>query len=363
MRMWILFLMVGIFSFSYALSRPIKLLHLGFHSGCINDFDDVGRELNIEVTNWIPLDQVHFQGRHLGNAIYNISRERGKEIWERHKDYFNQFDVIMTSDTARLSRIFLENGWTKPQIIWICNRFDYYDPVPPLFGIPDQDYYQTMREAISKSNVKIIAYTPYEIFYGHHRGVPFPHTCIKPVGHVPRAKANEYYSAIPHTITKSETLFVYPRLGNSVSYVEAELKKVGVPAYHGDYKGPEDLVDFKGVLYFPYQRSNLALFENIQQGIVHFVPSHKFMQQFGHGVRNVGGGHLELCEWYMQENQDLFVYFDSWHDLKSKWKSLNWAEKSAYIQKRAMQHRIEMLNRWKVVFSDIEMMLNQQVIS
>ena len=63
----------------------------------------------------------------MGNAVYNIGHQRAETVWNRHKDYFDKFDVIVTSDTAPLSRIFLQNGWRKPLIIWVCNRFDYCD--------------------------------------------------------------------------------------------------------------------------------------------------------------------------------------------------------------------------------------------
>ena len=43
-----------------------------------------------------------FDGISSGNALYNVGHERAQNIWNKHKDYFNQFDAIITSDTAPL---------------------------------------------------------------------------------------------------------------------------------------------------------------------------------------------------------------------------------------------------------------------
>ncbi len=342
-----------------AIDRSLKLLHLSFHAGCTNDFDDVAKELGgIEVTNWIPADQVKFQGVHLGNAIYNISRDRGKAIWDLHKDYFNEFDVIMSSDTARISRIFLENGWKKPQIIWICNRFDYYDPGSSRFGLPDQEFLNTMKLAINKSNVKIISYTPYEYLYGRKRGVPFSDFTIKPIGRLPWNVQKEFKSQIPAEVKREDTLFLYPRLfPKQAMYVMNQLERVGIKAYTGNYQGAEDIADFKGVLYFPYQWSNFALFEDISQGIVHFVPSEKFARENSGRLRVTTTNLFHLCEWYASENRDLFVYFDSWQDLKKKFDSLDIVTKRRQVRQLAAKHRAMMLDRWKGVFDNIRTQL------
>jgi hypothetical protein len=343
-RIFVLCISIVVFVHLQCLDRPLKVLHLSFHSGCTNDFDDVAKELNIDLTNWIPSDQVHFQGEYLANALYNISRDRGRLIWKRHKEYFEQFDVIMTSDTARLSRIFLENGWHKPLIIWICNRFDYFDPGAQRFGLPDQEYIDTMHAALTKKKVKIISYTSYEHHYARGKGVMFPEFTIKPLGHIPHTNPQDNRSAVSQTVKKDNMLFLYPRVApRQASYIINACTTIGLPVYTGSYKGPEDLVGFRGVLYFPYAWSNLALFENIQQGIIHFVPSESFIRAHRARVRYLTVNQFELCEWYMPENRDLFVYFDSWQDLKHKVVTLNYEKKREHIFAHARQHRADMI--------------------
>src|SRR5579872_995466 len=103
----------------------LHILHLSFHKGCIRDIEIVAQELGCTITSlFIPdLPAKEFDGYAAGNSLYNIGHERAEKIWNKHKDYFNQFDAIITSDTAPLARIFLQNNYEKPFIIWVCNRF------------------------------------------------------------------------------------------------------------------------------------------------------------------------------------------------------------------------------------------------
>ena len=64
---------------------------------------------------------------HSNGNVFFVKKDFGKRSWVNSVVDFGKFDVIVTSDTAPLSRIFLQNNWKKPLIIWICNRFDYVD--------------------------------------------------------------------------------------------------------------------------------------------------------------------------------------------------------------------------------------------
>jgi hypothetical protein len=346
-----------------ATQQPLKILHLALHKGCLNDFEQVAKELSVDVTSWfIQSDPARFDEYARGNAIYNIGFERANRVWKKHKDYFNQFDVIMTSDTAPLSRIFLQNGWQKPLIIWICNRFDYFDRESLDCNFPDTHYYDLIRNAAYAPNVKIISYTPYEYHYAAAKGVQIGTRTIKPIGCLPTSTDHTFKSAIPTTIDQGNSLFLYPRLeAMQIEFVQQQCLQHGITTYSDVYNGPEDLKNFKGILYFPYQWSNLALFENIQYGFIHFVPSKLFIQKYHHSIRSIGDYHnMHLCEWYCDEFKDLFVYFDSWDDLAQKIKTTDYKTLSTKIKIRAQAHRKEMLIRWKHVFDECRQLLDEQ---
>ena len=59
-------------------------------------------------------------------------------------------------------------------------------------------------------------------------------------------------------------------------------------------------------------------------------------------VRNA----LHLSEWYNDEHKKLFVFFDSWVDLKKKISTLNYQKKREEIIEFGRKHRNETLNKW-----------------
>ena len=275
----IVFIVCLVFQNSIAL--PLKILHLSFHKGCINDIEEMGKELGLSITSWFVLESkeslVRFDDQHGDNRIYNMSHERAERIWQKNKEYFDTFDVVITSDTAPLARIFLQNNWQKPLIIWVCNRFDYnHDGSDPF---PDAEFYELFRTAHLKKNVTMIPYTCYEEVYAAKKKVLFNHKVIKPLGRL--SQSQPVQSNIPTTIDKQETLFIYPRLeAHTIQSMTHECAIRGIKTYSGVYNGPDDLADFKGIIFVPYAWSNLALFENFQQGIIHFVPRPSMARRF-----------------------------------------------------------------------------------
>ncbi len=351
----LLILLCAMQSFSCAaLDRRIKVLHITLHEGCMKDFVEVAQELNLDCTSWFVqhLPQGSWEGFHSGNEIYNVGPRRASRVWERHKDFFNQFDVIVTSDTAPLSRIFLQHGWQKPLIIWVCNRFDYRHGSGGEDRFPDGAYYDLIRQATQQSNVRLIAYTPFEHEYMRRRGIEMGTRTIKPLGRKEQ-KITEFTSSVPAHINKAESLFIFPRLmQGQINHVHAECANQGIKTWSGVYNGPEDLKAFKGVLFFPYAFSNLALFENLQRGIVHFVPTIRFLTQLGF-IRAGMHGNLQWSEWYFNEYADYVVYFNSWADLKRKMATTNYDVFRQKIKTFGRQHRIKMVDEWKKLFSEL----------
>jgi hypothetical protein len=343
-----------------------KILHIGFHTGCIKDIEGVVYELhargvNIDLTSWnigAIKPREHFDGKTTGNAIWNISYDRAEDVWHRHKDFFNQFDIIITSDTAPLSRVFLQNNhWKKPLIIWVCNRFDYADHMTRDHSFPDKAYYQMFQEAAHMPNVRIIPYTDYEWYYAERKGLNIGRRTIRPLGSMDDDYRFGKHSLIPEDVDPSETLFIYPRLNNQqMQFAKSICDSLDIKCHTGKYNGPGELAKYKAVLYFPYAWSNLALYENLQRGIIHFVPSINFVKSLvnqGYPIRTFTTNLFEMGEWYKSEYKDVFVYFDSWSDLKNKFNSLDYLAMQKKVKKFGAKHRENVLNQWEEVFSEL----------
>jgi len=353
-------LLLGAFVFLFA-SLPAeqknpKILHLSFHKGCVKDFEEVAVELGLDVTSWYILGErkTEFDGEGRGNEVYNITHARAKKVWDLNKDYFDQFDVILTSDTAPLSRIFVQNGWKKPLIIWICNRFDYFHS-----GGADNEYYDLFRKAATMPNVRVISYTPYEKYYAAKKNVHVGDLLIKPLGAVKTGLWEGFKSSIPQDVVKEETLFIPPRYDDrQLQYIQGECSSHGIKTYSGIYNGPCDLAGFKGVIFFPYQWSNLMLFEYMSLGLVQFIPSKKFINELfqqrtpiRYFTRNLN--EFEIGECYHPDNKDIFVYFDSWQDLQNKLNTINFEAKKSKILEVAKNHQLRMLQRWETIINSL----------
>ncbi len=344
-------------------SAQLKVLHLSFHRGCINDFKEVGKELNLDLTSWYIHDDLpNFDGVTKSSAVYNLGHDRAQRVWDRHKDYFNSFDVLVTSDTTPLSRIFLQNNFQKPLIIWICNRFDYYDAASLDCRFPDQEYRKLLDRVWTNPNRFVVGYTPYEHVYARNKGVDTGEFIIKPIGILPSNNWDEAQSNISKSVNKSETLFVFPRFESQqqIDFVVNNCSSVGIKTCCTRYNGPDDLVNFKGVIFIPYAWSNLALFENLQRGIVHFIPTERFLRQliaqrapirFLTKRLMADSSVSTLNEWYCHEYRDLFVYFDSWQELAHKVATTDYAAMGKKIKQRGQQHRETMLQRWQDIFT------------
>lgn len=343
--------------------KPIRVLHLSYHQGCIQDIDTMARALGLVITVWNPLVSKSEAARFLGTqdspmSLYNMTHDRAHYIWNMHKEYFDSFDMVITSDITPIARIFLQNGWAKPLIIWVCNRFNYCVGPGSSQGM-DAEYYDLIQYAASSMpKVKIIAYTPFEHYFAALYKTDIRGPIIKPLG---SREGVCTVSAIPVNIIKNDTIFVWPGYGGVkgeyLSYIQNKCASLGFSTYSGRYNGPDDLKGFKAVIYFPYQASNLALFENIQRGVVHFVPSERFITDALRRGEPIYYWHEPYhCEWYYGEHRDILIYFDSWQDLAYKITTTDYDTMRKRIKAFGEYHRNEMLDRWRSVLHDLAML-------
>lgn len=319
----------------------MKVLHLSFHKGCMEDIEYVASKLNFEV------ESVRFSdGESPDGVIYNINHDRAEKAWDLYKDFYKSFDLIITSDTAPISRVFLQHNFKGRVIIWVCNRFDYYDSATSDGSFPDEEYYNYFRNL--PDNYKVFSYTSFEYIYAReHRNVDFGDKCIKPIGVRDNILKT---SSIPAEIKKSETFFM-PYYINDGIY-ENKVRELGINLFKGRYNGANDLKDFKAIIHIPYAWSNLSLFENLQNEMIYFIPSIKFLLQLAehkefYWTPPFDIPHLKDCEWYLPEHEELFVYFDTWDDLKEKLFNTDYDEIKSKIRRFNVRHKQENLSKWK----------------
>ena len=323
----------------------MKVLHISFHRGCQNDIEYVAKQLQFE------LEFMNYTcDLSVGNDKYNITHEKAEYQWNKYKDYYNQFDVIITSDTAPISRIFLQNNFQKKLLIWICNRFDYADG-GPTERFPDKEYYDLIHTAKDRPNVKIIGYTAFENYYANHiKQLAIGNDIIKPIGKVADLYATYQSTVVDH---KSSVYIIGPYHNDNIMMnLREKAESLGITVYNGRYNGPRDLAEFAGMIHIPYAWSNLALFETIQMEVPYFIPSLSFMKKLALTHNFFWSppfvmDQLPLSEWYCDELKDVFIYFDSWDELKYKITSFDREGHKKKLREFGDSHEVAMLQKWR----------------
>jgi hypothetical protein len=322
----------------------MKVLHISFHKGCQNDIEYISEQLGFELTFMEYND-----GISKGCDKYNVTQERALASWNKHKEFYNQFDCIITSDTAPISRVFLQNNWSKRLIIWICNRFDYANQ--PAVGFPDQEYYDLINDVKNRPNVSIVGYTPFETYYANViRGLSIGNECIKPIGKIGEVYKNYNPTQIPD---KDKTFIIGPYHNDNIMMnLREKVESLGIKVFNGRYNGPRDLAEFAGVIHIPYAWSNLAFFEAIQLEIIYFIPSKSFFFELSNKPNFWFQNHncidkIHLSEWYCEDFREALVYFDSWEDLSKKVVELDVTLHKKVLRKIGDKHEMDTLGKWE----------------
>lgn len=349
--------------------KPLKVLHLCFHEGCLNEIQGIAEICNVELTSWNihTLPPFFFDPKTKGgNNLYNIDHKRARRVWNKHKDFFRQFDAIITSDTTALSRIFLQNKWEKPLIVWVTMQFDWNfggDTTHNLF--PDEEFYTLLSEAKKRSNVFIVPVNEYQVFYAKQKKVDLGNRFIAPCAY----HLSAYINQQPQDCIKNTQLFIHSRTEDVQAHhnhdfvISKVLQKLNIPVacYRYPFNELATLAGYKGVLYLPYQWSVLSFFETLRLGLPTFVPSESFLVKmikensyFFEQSEYLTRDHLfPLTVWYHPSVKEIVIYFDSWEDLKQKIAELDYKSIHEKTLAYGKAHTNEMGRRWKDLFEEI----------
>lgn len=345
-------------------TENFRVFHVSYHLGCLNEFKYVANELGFEV------DSLLWEGNGDGNEKYNINHDRAEVYWELLKYRANEADVVLVSDTAPLSRIFLQNGFPGKLVIWICNRFDYKhgddmipsDELEKFAGehpkaFPTHEYYNLIRAAALSERVAIVSYTAFEHIYARsHRKVELGNETIKPTGYgfsLPNGIQTDARGEVPADVDKSSTFFIPPYQNDK------RLPKIcetyNLKCYMGRYAGPLDVVGFRGIIHVPYAWSNFALFEMIAQGVPYLIPSKDFLLSLEDIFWSppFDKANLDASEWYDPTLSSLFIYFDSWEHLPDVISSTDFEKKSQVMKAFMGRHKRNTIKQWRNVFAKL----------
>lgn len=334
-----------------------EVLHISHHIGCFRDQEYVLNKLGFEVINHKFYD-----------GVFQITEDIANNFWQNHKDQLNDFDYIVTSDTAPLSRIFLENQeeFTSKLVIWVCNRFDYRME-------SEKRFYELFSKAEQNPNIKIVPYSYFEKVWCTQKGTNLmEHQHIKPCGMYLKDSEDN----IPETAYFSEMYgeqselpdadVIVPIYHNDNRFFNMQefLSTNNIKVYNGGFRNIDQLKKYKAFVTMPDAFSKFLCFELIHAGIPVILPSKDFLYELSKrpnyffNIWGSGGADLlqkdwiDWCEWYDPELTKCRFYYNSFDEIPSIINSIekesmkdDFERCSKYIEETTM-------NSWKTFYNN-----------
>ncbi|MDE3055383.1 MAG: hypothetical protein KGI80_01615 [Verrucomicrobiota bacterium] len=319
------------------------------------EFQKIAKEFNYALTTWyVPdLPPQFLDGTSGGLALYCLSHERAERIWNLHQKTFETFDLICVSGHAPLARIFLQNNWQKPLLIWVAGPFDYEDLSGCDGNFPDLEYYELFALSRTMPNVQIVSASPFAISYAASKGIDLGDRVLPPIGIGTRP-----------LFTKQSSSFYIPPRYNEVSCINvAKLLqdfKISTTCTH--IAESMDLCSFRGIVHLPCGYTSAGLFQHLALGIIYCLPSKNFFEQListapgyyhEHPSFLLKENRYDLSDWYHPEHADWFIYFDSWDDLAEKLKTTNFRAKKEKLLSSIISYQKEVRAGWAELFQDL----------
>lgn len=285
-----------------------RVLHLSFHYGCASDLNYVFKALGWDID--------FFDATCWSSAM---TERLAHEIWQTHKDRFQSYDLIVTSDTAALSYPFLLHyDELRPRLlIWVCNRFNICMEKDALF-------HTLFRETRATK----IPYTAFETEWCRRFKIDLKHPVIPPLG-----RHEERYICNPAVMERifrplerfgpeapdTETVFVHD-YHNNAKYLVPFLRDRGFSVAWGRYTDLAEIKGYKAVVSLPDAFCKIFHTEAIQHGIPVLLPSLRGMKHLfnapGYGFtsrEHISRDDLAMCAWL--EHPECHILFDSMEDI------------------------------------------------
>lgn len=349
-------------------SSAYTALHISRHTGCMREIHSFTNLLGIEM-------EVIFY-----NGPLKVTKELANELWKKHKNYYNNFDYIVTTDTTPISRIFLENmDEVKPKlIIYVSNRWD-------VGYTQGHDDWNEWRDTFRKVNhypdqITVVPFCDFETAYAEHHGIPMKHfQTIYPLGDLPPPGgtyedfANEHDKGaygpagdpwagrgVAGPEDHFDTYYVAHYANEQDNHVLDDCKKHGVKCFLGY---ADDIQQFKAMVVFPYQTCNIAPFDSFMRGNVVISPSHKLLKEASNtpkipgyeaytfasqGIENA----TEYCTWLkFPECRIQFDTFDELFELLKTLDETRLKKVRAACRGTITNHRFEVVRQWRETFN------------
>jgi len=238
-------------------------------------------------------------------------------------------DIVVISNMNQLRQIAPQVDAFKQIVLWVRGRCA-------------DDEYELIRDVAPRENVRMVVCTPYEKEYMKDKGIE-----------VDRAVVIWPQYTSPSAFTGRSSLFLPSGLQESqLRRVMVACAAQGIRIRDEIHRGTAYCAASEGMLCFPGIMSDHLVFEHLQQGVVQFVPTIRFLKRFGFVSMDLVKT-IHMSEWYSPEYADFIQYFNSWNDLKTKMQEVDYAAVAKKMEQLGLEERNDASVSWKELFEEI----------
>jgi len=282
---------------------------------------------------------------------YYINKNEADDIFKKYENFIKTFTHIIFTDTSMVARPFLQNlsKHNCGLIIYITNRLNW-----GIWEFEDTHFNELYSTTSFNERVTFTSDNKYDMFFAQDLAVFFKDKSITRL--IPYIEPDDIIRQ-----PLNNRFFVYNR-GTNIEYYQEELKtnEIEYDVYgegFSRFKNQAHICEYLGIIHLPYQVNIQSLYENLAYNIIYFIPSYDFIQELLKSkwyyweekdrTTFLLQKSIELSEWYTEENRHLFVYFDSWEDLKKQTRNIDVVSKKRVIQKHMRENQEGNLQKWQ----------------
>lgn len=316
-----------------------KILHISSHAGAVKEWLAMAVRIGVNITHMFP------------EWGYNVDQKLADEIWEKHKDYFNSFDIILVSDTSAHTRILIRGGFKKPVITWVLIMIDYSDEASNNTEFPNDGYLDEVNGA--PDNFKYIFWDECQLDYALNKGCRVGADITPSIG-----------IGVDTLDTNVDQMryggrFYIPDYSNETEYMNLKgvCDTLQIPVVNDRFYSSIELQYSNGIICIPYTVRTLSLMENIRLGIPYFIPSREFLFKLVTTEKCWFQGGLPALKYSSWHNMDVpgkgINYFNSWNELKEMTSALVTQKEKDVSIKWAIAYANNIVKKWKQLFDGL----------
>jgi hypothetical protein len=350
--------------------KALNVLFVNYHAGVEMEVHAVLAKVAASINQ-----SVHFtHTRGVGDlADFIVTEAASLAYYPLHTDHCNSsiYDLIVVGDVVTYSRPYLQSACKTNIILYITNRFD--------FSINnDSEYHALLSTASRWPNVRVIVNNLHE----HNYALTARNADIHVYAYAPStgllsdtARNMLSDSQVNWSTVDKNELIVVNKPGQNSLHSLLEKHEIPLPFIPSRYGGPLGLAG-RFLVHIPYQVNTMALFENLNNGVLYILPSVRlYCAWLEDGTATMDSGERRWTEkelrkyvdWYRTDLSYLFFYFEDIEDLAPKSAFREMVEKEAEAKRGAVRnymlyHVDRTIEAWRQAVGSFPRLSDAQVV-